>query len=118
MVIPTAYGAPQIHFSLAEQETGTLWHDGKMIYQKTVDLGALPNTGTKSVAHGVSSLDTIVGMKGAAQNGVIGMNLPNVNTAVFLAQVSIFWNTTELDIVTGSDRSGFDGHLTLYYTKT
>mgnify|MGYP006875711587 CR=1 FL=1 len=48
-----------LNFSLSETYTGKLWIDGKKIYEKTINIGTLPNngnSGVKNVAHGISCL--------------------------------------------------------------
>ncbi|MCL1940038.1 MAG: hypothetical protein FWG04_05195 [Desulfovibrionaceae bacterium] len=47
-------------FSTAEQWTGGYWIDGKKIYRKVVNLGSGPNVASKSVPHGISSIDHII----------------------------------------------------------
>lgn len=48
------------HYSTNEQFTGKYWIDGKKIYQKTVDFGALPNATSKSVNHNIGNLNKIL----------------------------------------------------------
>lgn len=45
------------HYALGvEYDTGKKWVDGKTpIFRKTVDFGALPNAGAKTVAHGLTA---------------------------------------------------------------
>ena len=52
-------GGGGINYTTAEQDTGLKWIDGKTIYQKTVDVGSMPDTTptTKFVAHGVTGID-------------------------------------------------------------
>lgn len=104
-------------YSTSEQDTGCKWIDGKKIYKKTVNIGALPNTSAKNVAHGISALGIVVDMRGIAfyANGV-GLPLPFVAAS----NGSVALNTTATDIVvtTTNDRSVASGYVTLWYTKT
>ena len=104
-------------YSTSEQDTGCKWIDGKKIYKKTIDFGALPNATSKNVAHGISSLGIMVDMRGVAfyTNG-ISLPLP----FVAISQASISLNTTSTDVVitTANDRSTSSGYVTLWYTKT
>ena len=80
-------------YSTAEVDTGRKWIDGKTIYKKTINFGALPNNTTKSVAHGITGITYVIGAKGFADNGSMGL-------AVFIPQVSpvnLSWNVS-LDI--------------------
>ena len=43
------------HYSTSEYDTGKKTPDGTPIYRKTVDFGALPNAGAKTVAHGLTA---------------------------------------------------------------
>ena len=61
-------GGGSIDYSYEEQFTGRRWVDGKKIYQKTVDCGALPNKSTKVVAHGIANLDQIIDMRAIADS--------------------------------------------------
>ena len=48
-------------YSTEEQVVGT-WIDGKPIYRKVIDFGALPNSTLKQVPHGISDIDAIVSL--------------------------------------------------------
>ena len=111
-----SYISPEI-YSTEEREIG-VWIDGKPIYQKTVNVGALPNTSASYVAHGILNIDTIVSNMGCAKNGDgTNLPLPNISTNLTYAiQVSV--TSTDIVIQTGVDRSAFSGYVTLQYTKT
>ena len=64
MPISTADKRP-FAYSTEEQIVGS-WIDGKPLYQKTIDCGALPNAGSKSIAHGISNLKRIINFYGYA----------------------------------------------------
>ena len=53
-------------YSTDEKKTGEKWIDGKPIYRKVVDFGALPNATTKMVAHDVSNIGDITHIYGVA----------------------------------------------------
>ena len=104
-------------YSTSEQDTGCKWIDGKPIYKKTIDIGALPNATSKNVAHGISALGIILDMRGAAfySNGV-QLPLPFVSTVQ--TAVSLNATSTDIAIVTAGDRTAASGYVTLWYTKT
>ena len=111
---PTAM--PTVHYDDTEKVIGT-WF-GQTLYQKTVNIGALPNTASKVVAHGISGIDTVVRVYGYATNGSSTMPLP-YSTNYATANVGINTpNKTEINIFDGSDRSAFSGYVTLEYTKS
>ena len=47
-------------YSNAEQFTGSYWIDGKKIYEKTINIGALPNNNVKTVSHGINQIDRLL----------------------------------------------------------
>ncbi len=56
--------AESLSYSTTEQKTGGVWIDGKPIYRKVVNFGALLNTANKTVAHNIANIDKIVKMFG------------------------------------------------------
>lgn len=120
-ICSTLPGAPTQYpkYSTTEQVVGE-WIDGKPIYQKTVDFGALPNATTKNVPHGISNLDYIIEVYGVSSDGgSIQANLPYVNPASLSNAVSIKINGSNIQIITASNMSTFTKtYVTLRYTKT
>lgn len=108
------------NYSTSEVNTGFTWVDGKTIYKKTVNFGALPNNNTKNVAHGIANLDFVISISGAAYDGLaVHIPLPFVNTSASGSNVHLNNDKTNVIVVTGSNRSGFtSAYITLYYTKT
>jgi hypothetical protein len=107
-------------YSTEEVNTGKKWIDGKPIYRKIVDIGALPNATTKTVAHNISNYDVFTTIKGIAFNNAktAQIELPyitanNINTAI-----SIEINATDVQIISGINRSSLSGYAILEYTKT
>ena len=93
----------------SEYLTGEIWIDQKPIYRKVVDVGALPNTTTKSVAHGITSIGTLINMRGAAQNGTLFAHLADV--------AAFRMDDTNVDVVTLADQTAYSGHVVIDYTK-
>lgn len=104
-------------YSTTETKTNKVWIDGKPIYRKIVDIGTLPNASTKSVNHGISSLESVVRTYGMAGGPASQLPLPFVsissNTSIQFAIVG-----TTIDIITGVDRSAYTGWVAIEYTKT
>jgi hypothetical protein len=97
----------------------------RAIYRKVVDFGALPNTSTKSVAHGISTNDSysFVRIYGTATDpGVTTINsaitLPfSSSTAGDIISVSV--DGTNVNITTASDKTAFTRcFIVLEYLKT
>ena len=92
------------------------WLDGKPIYQKIVDCGALPNNSSKSVQHGITNLDKCVYYTGISI-GPITCKMPYIPTSS--SGIIALWITnTSVEIATNSDRSTYAAYVTLQYTKT
>lgn len=106
-------------YSTNEQRIGT-WIDGKPLYRKVINFGALPNTTSKSVAHGISNIDYIVDIRStAALPGGDTMKLDVSDKDGLKFSVHISANNTNITVLTGSDRSVFTRcYVTLEYTKT
>lgn len=106
-------------YSTDEQEVGT-WIDGSPVYEKVVDLGALPNSTTKNVAHSISNLGLIISADFVAKDTsgqYIQMPFTVVQSGYFNYQVSIYLTDTNIVIETGSNRSAYSGFAILRYTK-
>lgn len=119
--VPEGKEIQPVIYSENEREIG-VWVDGKPLYQKTIDCGALPNATTKNVAHGISNIsaDTIVNIIGIAQySGHYAIGLPKVHDQNVLSQIMIEVDDTNIIIYSRStDESAYVGHVTLQYTKT
>lgn len=107
-------------YSTQEVKTGGTWIDGKPIYRKTIDCGALPNNSYKNVNHNITDLDIIIDCYGEAievSGGNARIVLPNASTILANA-IEIYLNSMYVVIQTGGDRSGYNGYVTVEYTKT
>lgn len=115
------YGLPDFdsgNYSLNEVDTGDTWIDGKPIYKKTVNFGALPNTATKQVAHGITGLDLVIQTYGAGIRRMDGVRfpLPYVSGNV-TQQIPYTVDNSNISLDTFMDRSGVDAYITIFYTK-
>lgn len=101
-------------YSLEETVIGT-WIDGKPIYRKVIDLGNLPDNGTKYVPTGLIHTDIrIVRIDGNATNAD-GRYQSGLND--FFTRVNTLSDNT-LSVNTKADFSDFTGYAILEYTKT
>jgi hypothetical protein len=119
MSLQSAYGAPVVSFSTSEVDTGMTWTDGKKVYKKVIDLGSLPNAVLKTVAHGVTGLDTIISLVGHAKTtGTFSTDIQFVQTGG-LDGIGLARNGANLEIQPGTqDRSTLSGFAIMLYTKT
>ncbi len=108
-------------YSTEEQAVGT-WIDGKTIYRKVINFGALPNATRKDVAHNISNLEQFTKIEGIAtrqDDTKFTQSLPlvyrdierNYNTPLGV-------DVQAVSIQTNEDRSMFNGYVILEYTKT
>lgn len=104
-------------YSTDEVKTGGKWIDGKPIYRKTIYCGALPNNTYKNVNHNITNLDIIIKCYGSARGGTARIVLPNAS-AIPANAIEIYLDGEYVVIQTGNDRSGYNGYVTVEYTKT
>ena len=104
-------------YSTTESLTNKKWIAGKPIYRKVVDIGTLPDATIKSVAHGISSLGTVVNFHGMITNNIGRLPLPFVSTGIEHCIMCVVTDTT-IDITTGVDRTAFAGWMVIEYTKS
>lgn len=104
-------------YSTSEVNTGAKWIDGKDIYKKTVNFGALPNNTTKTVAHGITGISATIGVYGFAKNSAPDfVSLPNVaKNSTYSIELSIA--SANVSIATSTNYSSYSGYVTLLYTK-
>ena len=95
-------------------------YQGKPVYVKLVDFGALPNSTTKNVDAGISSSEIY-------ENRMIDLgksttyNPSDDTTSVFpigTGIVNIYINNGDIRITTNADRSGWSAKICVKYTKT
>ena len=108
--------SPISSFSFTEHKLGKKWVDGKDIYEKTVDLGNLPNSSNKTVNHNIV-YDKIISYSAFAQNseGTI-IHMPLYVSGNNYVLISIKSQYVELN--TNTDRSEYYAYITIQYTKT
>ena len=100
------------------QETATNEYiDGKQVYMKRINCGALPNASQKAVAHGVSGF-VLTDIK-AVFAGTSGDRLfvPYVNPNNVSESIALGLNNNNIYLTTAVDYSSYTGYVTMYYTK-
>lgn len=110
-------------YSLEEVNTGFTWVDGKPIYKKTINFGALPNNTQKVVQHGITNLDYVIDFFGVTYNPTANQNTGAWQKMPLVANdgsdVSVVVRRTEIAIASSSDRTSYNKtYITLCYTKT
>ena len=90
---------------------------GKPLYRKTINVGTLPNNTVLRVAHNIINYDRFVNIIGSAKSSTQSLSFPFVGSNLS-DNIAIQITTDNIVIITGSDRSAFNGYVTLEYTKT
>lgn len=94
------------------------WIDGRPIYRKVVDIGALPNNTHKEVAHNIADLDLVIRLYGCAKSTNAFAVLPYVTVEDGNYQIALEITTTDVVVWTDYDRSAYSGHAVVEYLKT
>ena len=116
--VPKNRGGYEVNYSTTEHEIGT-WIDGSVLYEKTIECGALPDATAKTIAHGISNIKDIVDTSGNFTNGTYWFPLNNPNPTSLNGQVQVYSTLTNIFINTARDLSNFSrSWVTLRYTKT
>ena len=113
------YGSPSFNYSTDEHIVGK-WIDGKLLYEKTVNVGDMPNNASKVVSLGVSNLDMVIDYSGFIKHKTVagvGFPLPAVMTGS-TANVRLSLYDKNIQIISTSDMTSFEGYVTFRYTKT
>lgn len=108
-------------YSTSETFTGNYWIDGKPIYKKVVDCGALPNTTTKNVPHGVTNISlvlTATAMTYSTNTAYPFAPLPSINPATLTSSVALYVDRSNIRLVTNANLSMYDKTFAIIeYTK-
>lgn len=105
-------------YSLEEVKTNKVWIDGKPVYRKVVNCGALLNNAKKIVAHNISNLETLVFVycKTYLSSESIWLPIPYVHSTYMVALSA---DKTNIFLTTYADRTDcIDTYIVIEYTKT
>lgn len=93
-------------------------YNGKPVYTKLVVFGKLPNTTASSVAHGITSIETIVSVSGSTSDK---KNIPTLNYGGGSSMddvIDVLVDPTNVTIYAARDRSNATANVLIRYTKT
>ena len=99
-----------------EEEPTNKFIDNKRVYVKRIDCGNLPNSATKTIAHGLSNvkIEHFEGIMRA--NMMQTFALPHVDTTA-TNSVRVQLNSSVISIATARDWSHMTATIDIYYTK-
>lgn len=111
------------NYSTAEVNTGFKWIDGKAVYKKTINVGAMPNATSKLVAHGITGIDIVLSIYGAAASTTAFIPLPYVIGSAVSAdiyyQIDLSVQGDSIRVRSGANSTAYTrSFVTLHYTKT
>ena len=122
--LPEASGSSTEVYSTEEVKTNKVWIDGRPIYRKVINYGALPNASEQKVPHNISDIDYFTNASAIAffkeSNGyTLNLFLPLSSTASLSACIYFMADIQDVTIGTGKDRRNFTNcYVTLEYVKT
>ena len=108
-------------YSTEEVKTGGTWIDGKPIYRKVVNFGALPNATSKNITFDNIYADTFVKVTVVAKSSSSGdaISIPYAAIGTTSDSINYVVSNNMIRINTGTNYSSFDEcHFILEYTKT
>lgn len=109
-----------VNYSTSEVNTGVKWIDGKDVYRKVIDFGALPNNTSKEVSTGLTAANVNIIKMSCVARGSNGATI-NIPYASASAQnvVEMYMNASGMiHIETRTDRSSQYAYCILEYTKS
>ena len=108
-------------YSTDEKLTGKFWIDGKPIYRKVIDCGVMPNATSKTTAHNISNLGTVVTLYGvgtttASNNARVP--LPRGSSGGATDGVDLYVDVANVTIRVAVNYTAYTAYVILEYTKT
>ena len=102
--------------TVGQEEPTNEFIGNKRVYVKRIDCGNLPNTSTKTIAHGLSNvkIEHFEGIMRA--NAMQTFALPHVDTTA-TNSVRVQLNSSVISIATARDWSNMTATIDIYYTK-
>lgn len=105
-------------YSISETRTGKTWIDGKSIYRKVIECGALPSSTEAIINTGITNADMLIHLWGTAK-GSSCVPLPFISTESNSIQLWLGSSMDVLHIRTNSATwASYIGYVVVEYTKT
>lgn len=106
------------NYSTDEVATGKKWIDGKTIYRKVLDIGAISTGGSKNIAHNVANFSEYTHIEGIAKANDLYMTLPFTAVAAATYNVQIQMSATDVRVYCAPGSFISSGFIVIEYTKT
>ena len=123
VILPSKLVNSFTSYTTDEVDTGFKWTDGKAIYRKVINFGALPNNSSKTVTWaGTNTIDVITSLSGTACNSGRCHPLPYIPSYAvagdYVYHIELIDNPKNtITIKTGTERSSLNGTVVVEYTK-
>lgn len=94
---------------------------GKPLYRKVIDIGNLPNTDSKQVAHNISNIEYIAKIYLSIKYSTdifYNSNMQGTSTMFLGGTVVARANSTNIQVSTNGDFTNHDAYAIIEYTKT
>lgn len=111
--------AAKDNITVGEEKLIGEWVEGAEtydLYRKTVNFGALPNAGQKTLAHGITGVYKIVRLYGMANGATNNLPLPfaaiSSNSNIYIAV-----GKSNITVQTGTDRSAYYAYITIEFLR-
>ncbi|WP_455682246.1 hypothetical protein [Thomasclavelia sp.] len=107
-------------YSTDEQWTGNYWIDGRKIYQKSFNIGALPNNQKKQINHNIDNFNTLISIKSSWFDTYDNFWFFDFRRDASDVKIQFIVNSNQIEVCgIGTDWSVRTNNCvcTLYYTK-
>jgi hypothetical protein len=106
-------------YSETETRTNKIWIDGKPIYRKVFYRDSLPNNAEAYWSAPIANIGLVTDIYGISYSGDLTHPLPYSNPDSTLCIGILYdYDYQHITVRTGTDRSAYEGYITVEYTKT
>lgn len=107
-------------YSTSDEMICGRWVDDKPIYRKTIKINSLPNATSSLYSAGLTNRDCVVNLYGVAieTSNKNSLPLPYVYCGTGRIELAYIGSDNEIRITTETNRTSFEGFITIEYTKT
>ena len=113
-----SFGGSIANYTENEEKTAKIWSDGRLIYRKVINFGALPVAEEGSVPHNITDFDFAIAIYGVAFSEEEGRTLPlprvYTNSA---SNIALYIDASNVYIRTADNYSKYNGLIVIEYTK-
>lgn len=109
--------AESLSYSTTEQATGGVWIDGKPIYRKVINVGALPNNAQVGYQHDIDDIDEFTTIRGIAKSSTLSLPIPFIERNG-TTNIQLYASASGFTVSTNYDASSYAGKFIFEYTKT